>query len=241
MTQLPPGVKMTPMLSQYTEWKALYPDCILFFRMGDFYEMFFDDARKASEILDITLTARDASKSIPMAGVPWHAVNAYLGRIANPGLLSGAINVLTRNGSLQNVGGGHYALPGAAEEEPVQNGSGWLDEPVGRGATPAMAIAANGEPAHSDDHDEALDEAYRALAALQFAILNADQAIRKVLEIRGIRALYALPDEKVRDVYKDLAVLRTLAGQLNGYCDEQQEKLRVMSRTGRPYDEDGEV
>lgn len=169
------------------------------------------------------------------------AVNAKLGRIANPGLLSGAINVLTQNGLLQNVGGGRYALPGAAEVEPVQNGSGWLDEPVGRGATPAMAIAANGEPAHSDDHDPALDEAYRALAALQSAILNADQAIRKVLEIRGIRALYALPDEKVRDVYKDLAVLRTLAGQLNGYCDEQQEKLRVMSRTGRPYDEDGEV
>ncbi len=85
MTQLPPGVKMTPMLSQYTEWKALYPDCILFFRMGDFYEMFFDDARKASEILDITLTARDPSKSIPMAGVPWHAVNAYLGRLVRAG------------------------------------------------------------------------------------------------------------------------------------------------------------
>ncbi len=85
MTRLPPGVKMTPMLSQYTEWKARYPDCILFFRMGDFYEMFFDDARKASEILDITLTARDATKSIPMAGVPWHAVNAYLGRLVRAG------------------------------------------------------------------------------------------------------------------------------------------------------------
>lgn len=82
---LPPGVKMTPMLSQYMEWKALYPDCILLFRMGDFYEMFFDDARKASEILDITLTARDAIKSIPMAGVPWHSVNSYLGRLVRAG------------------------------------------------------------------------------------------------------------------------------------------------------------
>jgi len=85
MTGLPPGVKMTPMLSQYTEWKALYPDCILFFRMGDFYEMFFDDAKKASEILDITLTARDPSKSIPMAGVPWHSVSGYLGRLVRAG------------------------------------------------------------------------------------------------------------------------------------------------------------
>ncbi len=79
------GVKMTPMLSQYFEWKKLYPDCILFFRMGDFYEMFFDDAVKASSILDITLTARDAEKSIPMAGVPWHAVNGYLGRLVRAG------------------------------------------------------------------------------------------------------------------------------------------------------------
>ena len=79
------GVKMTPMLAQYFEWKKLYPDCILFFRMGDFYEMFFDDAVKASAILDITLTARDAEKSIPMAGVPWHAVNGYLGRLVRAG------------------------------------------------------------------------------------------------------------------------------------------------------------
>ncbi|HRV98163.1 MAG TPA: DNA mismatch repair protein MutS, partial [Aminobacteriaceae bacterium] len=76
---------MTPMLTQYFEWKKQYPDCILFFRMGDFYEMFFDDAVKASAILDITLTARDAEKSIPMAGVPWHAVNGYLGRLVRAG------------------------------------------------------------------------------------------------------------------------------------------------------------
>ena len=76
---------MTPMLAQYTEWKALYPDCLLFFRMGDFYEMFFDDARKASEVLDITLTARDSSRSIPMAGVPHHSVNSYLARLVRSG------------------------------------------------------------------------------------------------------------------------------------------------------------
>lgn len=82
---LPADVKMTPMLAQYREWKEKYPDCILFFRMGDFYEMFFDDAKKASEILDITLTARDPSKSIPMAGVPWHSVSGYLGRLVRAG------------------------------------------------------------------------------------------------------------------------------------------------------------
>ncbi|GAB1426716.1 hypothetical protein MASR2M17_01420 [Aminivibrio sp.] len=73
------------MLSQYLEWKEKYPHCILFFRMGDFYEMFFDDARKASEILDITLTARDPDKSIPMAGVPWHSMQPYLARLVRAG------------------------------------------------------------------------------------------------------------------------------------------------------------
>ena len=74
---LPPNVKMTPMLSQYVEWKKKYPDCLLFFRMGDFYEMFLK-AQKASEILDIALTSRDPSRysygwrSVPCCGqLPW--------------------------------------------------------------------------------------------------------------------------------------------------------------------------
>ena len=82
---LPEGVKMTPMLRQYTEWKERYPDCLLFFRMGDFYEMFFDDARTAAEVLDIALTARDPERRIPMAGVPVHAVDSYLGRLVRGG------------------------------------------------------------------------------------------------------------------------------------------------------------
>ncbi len=83
---IPAGVKITPMLKQYMEWKQKYPDCLLFFRMGDFYELFFEDARRASEILDISLTSRDPQKSIPMAGVPYHAVNSYLARLVNYGL-----------------------------------------------------------------------------------------------------------------------------------------------------------
>ncbi|HCL80148.1 MAG TPA: hypothetical protein DIC53_09310, partial [Synergistaceae bacterium] len=63
---LPADVKMTPMLVQYREWKEKYPDCILFFRMGDFYEMFFDDAKKASEILDITLTECQGTPAMGM-------------------------------------------------------------------------------------------------------------------------------------------------------------------------------
>jgi DNA mismatch repair protein MutS len=70
-------------MTQYTKWKSEYPDALLLFRMGDFYEFFFDDARDAAAILDIALTSRQAN--IPMAGVPHHALNMYLGRLIRAG------------------------------------------------------------------------------------------------------------------------------------------------------------
>ncbi|MBW1825283.1 MAG: hypothetical protein JRI87_12165 [Deltaproteobacteria bacterium] len=64
---------MTPMLKQYLSIKKKVPGAILFFRLGDFYEMFFEDAERASALLDITLTSRDGGSSgkVPMCGVPW--------------------------------------------------------------------------------------------------------------------------------------------------------------------------
>ncbi len=75
------------MMAQYHSIKARYPDCILFYRMGDFYEMFFDDAVKAASILDITLTRRgkNQGEEIPMAGVPFHAYESYLARLIRAG------------------------------------------------------------------------------------------------------------------------------------------------------------
>lgn len=74
-------------MEQYHRIKSEYPDTILFFRMGDFYEMFFDDAKLASEELDITLTTRgkDFGKDIPLAGIPYHAVEPYLTRLIRKG------------------------------------------------------------------------------------------------------------------------------------------------------------
>ena len=73
----------TPLMKQFLAAKAEHPDVLLFFRMGDFYELFFDDARKAARLLDITLTQRgvSAGQPIPMAGVPYHAVEGYLARL----------------------------------------------------------------------------------------------------------------------------------------------------------------
>mgnify|MGYP003676289279 FL=1 len=77
----------TPMMQQYLKIKAEHPDILLFYRMGDFYELFFDDAKKAAELLDISLTARGKSggNAIPMAGVPYHAVENYLARLVKMG------------------------------------------------------------------------------------------------------------------------------------------------------------
>jgi len=77
----------TPMMQQYLRLKAEHPDILLFYRMGDFYEMFFDDAKRASELIDLTLTHRGKSNGepIPMAGVPFHSVEGYLAKLVKLG------------------------------------------------------------------------------------------------------------------------------------------------------------
>ena len=77
----------TPVMQQYLQIKSEYPDMLVFYRMGDFYELFYDDARKAAQLLDITLTTRgqSASAPIPMAGVPYHAADGYLAKLVKLG------------------------------------------------------------------------------------------------------------------------------------------------------------
>ena len=78
---------LTPMMQQYMKTKEEYPDCILFYRLGDFYEMFFDDALTASKELEITLTGKNCGleERAPMCGVPYHAVDSYLNRLVSKG------------------------------------------------------------------------------------------------------------------------------------------------------------
>src|SRR5476649_1719256 len=93
MPQLAPTEKsssapQTPMMTQYLGIKAQYPSCLLFYRMGDFYELFFEDAILASKALDIALTRRGKGKDgeeIPMCGVPAHASDNYLARLIRQG------------------------------------------------------------------------------------------------------------------------------------------------------------
>jgi len=77
----------TPMMQQYLKLKSEHPDILLFYRMGDFYELFYGDAKRASQLLDISLTARGKSggNAIPMAGIPYHAADNYLAKLVNMG------------------------------------------------------------------------------------------------------------------------------------------------------------
>ncbi len=87
MARMTTTTKQTPMMRQYLGIKAEYPDTLVFYRMGDFYELFFDDARRAAELLSITLTSRGQSSGqpIPMAGVPHHSVENYLAKLVARG------------------------------------------------------------------------------------------------------------------------------------------------------------
>ena len=77
----------TPMMRQYLRIKSDYPDMLMFYRMGDFYELFYDDAKRAAVRLDITITARGKSggNAIPMCGVPYHAIEGYLAKLVRKG------------------------------------------------------------------------------------------------------------------------------------------------------------
>ena len=88
MTTIPQDLSAhTPMMRQYLTIKAEFPHILIFYRMGDFYELFFDDAKKAADLLDISLTARGKTggNAIPMAGVPYHAVEGYLAKLVKLG------------------------------------------------------------------------------------------------------------------------------------------------------------
>ena len=73
------------MMRQYLAAKEAHPGALVFFRMGDFYELFFDDAILAAETLGLTLTTRDKKTGIPMAGVPWHSAEGYIARLVRAG------------------------------------------------------------------------------------------------------------------------------------------------------------
>ena len=113
--------KYTPMMMQYLEIKEQYQDAIVMFRLGDFYEMFFDDAKKASKILEIALTGRDAGtkEKVPMCGVPFHSVNGYIQKLIDANCKVAIVEQLTQPGVDKIVKRGviQVITPGTVMEE----------------------------------------------------------------------------------------------------------------------------
>ena len=104
--------ELTPMKRQYYEIKQQYQDCLLVFRLGDFYEMFDDDARLASKLLDLALTTRDRSvenpdERTPMCGIPYHSAETYIARLIAKGYLK----------ELESSGIGPAVTPKAADDQ----------------------------------------------------------------------------------------------------------------------------
>lgn len=101
----------TPMMAQFHATKTQYPNALLFYRMGDFYELFYDDAIQAAQILDITLTKRGKNQGddIPMCGVPWHSHETYLAKLIKAGCKV-AICEQVETPEEAKARGGHKAL-----------------------------------------------------------------------------------------------------------------------------------
>jgi DNA mismatch repair protein MutS len=149
MAELPsPDARVSPMLQQYFGVKRQYPDALLFFRMGDFFELFFEDAKVASKVLGIALTSRSKEQDIPMAGVPVRTVDAYLRKLivaghtvvvcdqvedpkAAKGLVERAVTRVVTAGTLLEdallESGRHNYLAAADVVAPGEVGLAWLD------------------------------------------------------------------------------------------------------------------
>src|SRR5688500_7583114 len=138
-----PVTPETPAMAQFVAAKKRYPDALLFFRIGDFYELFYEDAKTASEALGLTLTARDREKKVPMAGVPARAAEPYLRRLLAQGFKVAICEQLTDPSEAKGVsdrdgvaGRPPGRLPGGAGLAPRARTSRLARRAPGRGERP---------------------------------------------------------------------------------------------------------
>ena len=116
--------KLSPVMQQYVDMKTENPDALLMFRLGDFYEAFFDDARQISDALSLVLTQRgtDASgENIPMCGIPWHAADNYFGRLVRAGYKVALVEQMETPAQAKAIGSDYIVVgrPITAAADPV--------------------------------------------------------------------------------------------------------------------------
>ncbi|PTX58684.1 DNA mismatch repair protein MutS [Melghirimyces profundicolus] len=255
----------TPMIQQYLSIKADYPDAFLFFRLGDFYEMFFEDARKAAEELEITLTSRDGGKErIPMCGVPHHSADMYIGRLIEKGYKVAICEQVEDPASAKGVVKREVVrvvTPGTVMEERMladkeNNFLAALTRRQGRFALAASDLS-TGEfyvTEMAGDTETAVDElaAYQPKEVLLTPNLGEDSSFRDELRLR-VGALITVPrkeafppaEERERDLadhfpgYRETLttpLLEEVASLLLTYMKQTQKRaLSHMNRIER-YD-----
>jgi DNA mismatch repair protein MutS len=180
------AIQHTPMMQQYLRIKSQHPDILLFYRMGDFYELFYDDARRAASLLDITLTARgqSAGQPIPMAGVPFHSVEGYLAKLVRKGE---SVAICEQMGDPSKSKGPverqvvRIITPGTITDEAL------LDE---RQETLAAAVARDGDR---------FGLAWLDLAAGRFTILESQGRTALAAELERLKPAELLVSESARD------------------------------------------
>ncbi len=212
--------KLTPMLAQYLRVKEQVGDAILFFRLGDFYEMFFEDAERAAPLLELTLTSRnkDDPSPIPMCGVPHHAARGYIGRLVAQGL--------------------RVAICDQVGESAEGSGSGLIERRLVRVITPGTVLdedegLAQGDPGYLVG--VARGEGGVGIAAVEASTgevrccrASSAAAAREELERIGPReiVLPADADEELRDLVAELAVAQATArSPEGGEVEETAERL----------------
>ncbi|HEV7445647.1 MAG TPA: DNA mismatch repair protein MutS [Steroidobacteraceae bacterium] len=216
----------TPMMQQYLRIKSQHADTLLFYRMGDFYELFYDDARRAASLLDITLTARgqSAGQPIPMAGVPFHSVEGYLAKLVRKGE---SVAICEQMGDPSKSKGPverqvvRIITPGTITDEAL------LDE---RQETLAAALAREGDR---------FGLAWLDLAAGRFTILESHGRAALAAELERLKPAELLISESARDddILRDGTTPRDGTASRDGNAQRSGTALRngTAIRTRPPW------
>ena len=200
------AAEQTPAMRQYFAAKAAHPDCLMFCRIGDFYELFYEDAIIASRELQLTLTARDREKKQPMCGVPYHAVDQYIQRLLRKG----------------------YRIALCDQMEDPKLTKKIVRREVTRVLTPGTAVDAGLGAEQSNWLASAWVKGLGALACAGLALLDLSTGEFRATEFAGATAWAQLMDEvgRVRPVELLLA-----ESELAALRDEQQPTLRTSGAT----------
>ena len=207
VSTLPPApaadATTTPLMRQYSAAKRQNPDALLFFRMGDFYELFFEDAQIAARELQITLTARDKERSVPMCGVPYHAADNYLSRLLRKG----------------------YRVAICEQMEDPKLTKKIVRREVTRVLTPGTAI----DPALASERNNYLAALHFAGPVAALALLDLSTGDFRATEFTGPGSIGLCVDELVKAQPSEL-LLSTDLPSLDPQLEAELEKIATKTR-----------